>query len=171
MKTPFTLRPATPADAGRVLALVRALAEYEKLAHEVVADERGFAAAIAGPHPQVEVLLAEQGGDCVGFALFFAHFSTFLGRGGLWLEDLFVQPQSRGQGIGKALLAQLAALAVARGAGRLEWSVLDWNAPALRFYESLGARALGDWTIHRLTGPALATLAGAALPSASPEAP
>lgn len=162
MKSLFLIRPAAVRDAAIILDLIRELAEYERLAHEVVATEDALREALAGPHPAVEVLLAEQGADAVGFALFFHNYSTFLGRRGLYLEDLFVRPQARAQGIGRALFAKLAQIAVARGCGRLEWSVLDWNAPALRFYESLGAQSMEQWKIQRLTGAALQRLAGAA---------
>jgi GNAT superfamily N-acetyltransferase len=155
----MTLRPATAADVPQILAFIRALAEYERLLHEVVATEDGIRAALFGPRPYAEVILAEEAGLPVGFALFFHTFSTFLGQPGIYLEDLFVVPEARGQGVGKALLAELARLAVARGCGRVEWAVLDWNAPAIRFYDSLGARPNQEWTVYRLTGAPLAALA------------
>jgi GNAT superfamily N-acetyltransferase len=155
----MTLRPANAADVPQILAFIRALAEYERLLHEVVATEDGIRAALFGPRPYAEVILAEEAGLPVGFALFFHTFSTFLGQPGIYLEDLFVVPEARGQGVGKALLAELARLAVARGCGRVEWAVLDWNAPAIRFYDSLGARPNQEWTVYRLTGAPLAALA------------
>ena len=140
--------------------MIRALADYERLSHEVVLDELRLHAHLFGPRPFAEVLLAEAAGAVVGFALFFHSYSTFLGRPGLYLEDLFVLPEHRGEGLGKALLAALARLAVERDCGRLEWSVLNWNEPAIRFYESLGATPMAEWTIYRLTGDALRELAG-----------
>ena len=149
------IRPATPADTPIIARLVRALAEYEKLAHEVVLDERRLHAHLFGPKPFAEVLLAEEAGDVVGFALFFHSYSTFLGRPGLYLEDLFVLPSHRGRGIGEAMLNRLARLAVERGYGRFEWSVLDWNEHAIRFYQRMGATVMPDWRICRIAGPAL----------------
>jgi GNAT superfamily N-acetyltransferase len=157
----MTLRPATAADVPQILAFIRALADYERLLHEVVATEEGLHRALFGPRPYAEVILAEEAGSPVGFALFFHTFSTFVGRPGLYLEDLFVVPEARGKGVGRALLAELARLAVARGCGRVEWAVLDWNAPAIRFYESLGARPNEAWTVYRLAGADLAALAAA----------
>jgi GNAT superfamily N-acetyltransferase len=154
------IRPATPADTAAIVALIRALAEYERLAHEVVLDERRLHEHLFGPRPFAEVLLAEEADKVVGFALFFHSYSTFLGRPGLYLEDLFVLPEHRGKRHGEALLAALARLAVERECGRLEWSVLDWNEPAIRFYESLGAVPMNEWTMFRLTGDALQALAG-----------
>jgi len=153
------LRFATAADVPLILELIRGLAEYERLAHEVVADEATLAANLFGDRRVAEVVIADHDGEPAGFALFFHNFSTFLGRPGIYLEDLFVRPERRGRGIGETLLAFLAKLAVERGCGRLEWSVLDWNEPAIRFYERLGARPMEEWTIHRVTGEALATLA------------
>ena len=158
----MTLRPATAADVPQILAFIRGLAEYERLLHEVVATEDGLRQALFGPRPYAEVVLAEDAGVPVGFALFFHTFSTFLGQPGIYLEDLFVIPDARGQGVGKALLAELARLAVARGCGRVEWAVLDWNTPAIGFYDSLGARPNEEWTVYRLTGDPLAALAGPA---------
>jgi GNAT superfamily N-acetyltransferase len=149
------IRSASVADVPDILRLIRALAEYEKLSHEVVATEAALARALFGPRPAAEVLLAEQDGRSVGFALFFQNFSTFLGKPGIYLEDLFVEPAFRGRGIGRDLLRAIARLAVERGCGRFEWAVLDWNAPAIGFYKSLGARPLDDWTVMRLTGEAL----------------
>jgi GNAT superfamily N-acetyltransferase len=155
------VRPATAADVPLVLDLIRGLAEYERLAHEVRATEDGLHDALFGPQPGAEALIAEVHGAPVGFALFFHNFSTFLGRRGLYLEDLFVRPEYRGTGIGRRLLAEVAALAVARGCQRLEWSVLKWNAPAIGFYRALGAVPLDEWTTFRLAGDTLATLAAA----------
>jgi GNAT superfamily N-acetyltransferase len=153
------LRFATAADTATILAFIRELAEYERLAEEAVADEPTLAAALFGERPYAEVVLAELDGEPVGFALFFHSFSTFLGRPGLYLEDLFVRRSARGRGVGVQLLAFLARLALERGCGRLEWSVLDWNAPAIRFYTGLGASAMDDWTVYRVTDTALEALA------------
>jgi GNAT superfamily N-acetyltransferase len=155
------IREATPDDTPTIAALIRALAEYERLAHEVVLDEDELRAYLFGERRYAEVILAEHDGEVVGFALFFHSFSTFLGKPGIYLEDLFVQPEHRGGGHGKALLAHLARLAVERGCGRLEWAVLDWNAPSIAFYRSLGAVPMDDWTTYRLTGDALGALARA----------
>jgi GNAT superfamily N-acetyltransferase len=156
------VRPAVPADLPIIARLIRALAEYERLADRVVFDERQLGDHLFGPRPAAEVLLAETDGRVVGFALFFQNFSTFLGRPGLYLEDLFVEPAFRGRGHGKALLCALARLAVERGCGRLEWAVLDWNEPAIRFYKSLGAIPMDEWTVYRVAGADLAALAAAA---------
>ena len=162
---PLTLRRAVPSDVPTVLAFVRALAEYERLAEAAVATEADFHAALFGDRPTAEVVLAEQsapdgaGAQAVGFALFFGTFSTFTGKPGLWLEDLFVVPEARWQGVGRALLAHLAALALARGCARFEWSVLDWNADALAVYRALGAEGMDGWTTQRLSGDALHALA------------
>ncbi|MCL4814419.1 MAG: GNAT family N-acetyltransferase [Vicinamibacteraceae bacterium] len=150
---------ATPADAALVLRFIRKLAEYERLAHTVVATEDGLREVLSGEHPQAEVLLAYADDVPVGFALFFHNFSTFMGRHGLYLEDLFVEPAFRGSGIGKALLVELARIAVSRGCARMEWAVLDWNEPAIGFYKRLGAVAMDEWTVFRLTGEPLAQLA------------
>ena len=158
--SPSTLRPATPADVGLILGFIRELAAYEQLDHQVVATESLLTEQLFGPRPAAEVVIAEVDGSAVGFALFFYNFSTFLGRPGLFLEDLYVQPQARGSGIGKALLRHLAGLALARGCGRMDWNVLDWNEPAIGFYKKLGAEVLPDWRTCRLTGDALRTLAG-----------
>ncbi len=155
----LTLRLANPDDVGLILEFIQGLAEYEKLAHEVVADEDGLRRTLFGDRPAAEVVLADYEGEPAGFALFFHNYSTFLARPGLYLEDLYVRPEQRGRGIGKALLARLAAIAVERGCGRFEWSVLDWNEPAIRFYEAIGAKALEGWTVFRVTGDALASLA------------
>jgi GNAT superfamily N-acetyltransferase len=154
------LRPAVRADVPQILRLIRALADYEKLSHEVAATEAALASALFGERPAAEVLLAEEQGRAVGFALFFQNFSTFLARPGIYLEDLFVEPAQRGKGTGKALLKAVAKLAVERGCGRFEWSVLDWNEPAIGFYKSLGAQPMADWTIVRVTGDALKKLGG-----------
>ena len=156
------IRPATPEDIPLIAELIRALAEYEHLSHEVVLDEGALREHLFGPRPYAEVALAEHADDAVGFALFFHNYSTFLGRPGIYLEDLFVRPEHRGTGHGRALLGYLAGLAVERGCGRLEWSVLDWNEPSIAFYRSLGAAPMDDWTLYRLTGDALESLAGAA---------
>ena len=151
------LRPATPADVPALVGLIRELAVYEKLEHLVQATPERLAPHLFGPRPVAEAVVAESAeGAVVGFALFFTNFSTFLAQPGLYLEDLYVQPAWRGRGIGKALLRHLGALAVERGCGRFEWSVLDWNAPAIGFYEALGATVMPDWRICRVTGPALA---------------
>ena len=154
------LRPAVRADVPEILRLIKALAEYEKLSHEVVATQGALEQTLFGDRPAAEVLLAEQGGRAVGFALFFQNYSTFLGKPGIYLEDLFVEPASRGHGLGKQLLQAIARLAVERGCGRFEWAVLDWNEPAIGFYKSLGAKPMADWTVMRLTGEALKKLAG-----------
>ena len=162
--TQATLRPAEPQDAGAIVALIRELAVYEKLEHEAKATPEDVRRHLFGDRPVAEVVLAEVEGSVVGFALFFPTFSTFRGQPGLYLEDLFVRPEHRGQGIGKALIAHLASLAVARGCGRLEWSVLDWNEPSIGFYRSLGAIPMDGWTVYRLADSALADLAGRSNP-------
>jgi GNAT superfamily N-acetyltransferase len=154
------IRSATKEDVPVVAELIRGLARYERLEDEVVMTEDLLAAGLFGERPYAEVLLAVDEDRPVGFALFFHNFSTFLGRPGIYLEDLFVVPDERGSGIGRALLEHLARLAVDRGCGRLEWAVLDWNRDAIAFYERLGARPNSDWTVYRLTGEALTTLAG-----------
>jgi GNAT superfamily N-acetyltransferase len=153
------IAPATPADVPMVLTLITALAEYEKLRHEVVATEASLHQALFGPKPGAEAIIARADGTAAGFALFFHNFSTFKGKRGLYLEDLFVLPEFRGRSIGKALLQYLAQLALQRDCARFEWAVLDWNRPARDFYESLGAEAKSDWIIHRVSGPALQRLA------------
>lgn len=154
-----SLRPAAPADLPLLLSFIRELAEYEKLSHACVATEEKLRASLFGPHPYAEIVIAELDGAPVGFALFFHNYSTFLAQPGIYLEDLYVRPDARGHGVGKALLRHLAKLAVERNCGRVEWSVLDWNAPSIAFYKSLGAAPMDDWTTYRLTGPALAALA------------
>ena len=153
------IRSAAAADLPLIAALIRELAEYERLAHEVRFDPARLGEYLFGSRPMAEVLIAELDGEAVGFALFFHNFSTFEGRPGLYLEDLFVRPSARGAGLGKALLAALASRAVARGWARFEWSVLDWNTPAIGFYTALGARAMDDWTVMRVDGDALTALA------------
>lgn len=158
---PATLRPAEPRDAADLHRLIVALADFEHLAHLVRATPETIAVQLFGARPAAEAVVAERAGRVVGFALFFANFSTFLARPGLYLEDLFVEPGERGRGTGKALLVHLARLAVARGCGRFEWSVLDWNASAIAFYETMGATVMPDWRICRVAGDALATLGAA----------
>ncbi len=155
----FTIRMATVADVPLILALIRELAEYEKLPHEVVADDALLKTHLFGERPAAEVIIATLNNEPVGFALFFPTFSTFLGRPGLYLEDLYVRPHARGQGIGRTLLVYLAGLAVERGCGRLEWAVLDWNASAIGFYRKVGAVPMDEWTVFRLAGEALEVLA------------
>jgi GNAT superfamily N-acetyltransferase len=154
------IRPGRPADVPLIASLIRGLAAFEKLAEEVTLTEDLLAKGLFGDRPYAETLLAEEDGTPVGFALFFHNFSTFLARPGLYLEDLFVIPEHRGHGVGRALLAALARLAVERGCGRLEWSVLDWNRDAIGFYERIGARPNSEWTVYRLAGEALRSLAG-----------
>jgi len=153
------IAPAAESDAPVILRFIRDLAEYEKLSHLVVATEENIREHVFGANSVAEVLLAYWDSEPVGFALFFRNFSTFLGRAGIYLEDLFVEPAHRGKGIGKALLIHLANLALERGYGRLEWAVLNWNAPSIEFYRSLGAVPMDEWAIYRLTGDALVRLA------------
>ena len=155
----LSIRSATPADISLIGQFIRDLAEYEKLAHEVRFDEAVMAQKLFGPRTFAEVLIGEIDGTPQGFALFFHNFSTFEGRPGIYLEDLFVRPDARGSGLGKALLGKLAALAVERDCARLEWSVLDWNTPAIDFYKALGARPMDEWTVYRVDGDALTGLA------------
>ena len=155
----LSIRSATPADISLIGQFIRDLAEYEKLAHEVRFDEAVMAQKLFGPRPYAEVLIGKIDGTPQGFALFFHNFSTFEGRPGIYLEDLFVRPDARGSGLGKALLGKLAALAVERDCARLEWSVLDWNTPAIDFYKALGARPMDEWTVYRVDGDALTGLA------------
>jgi GNAT superfamily N-acetyltransferase len=152
------IRLARSRDVATILRLIRALAEYEKLSRQVVATPALLRKHLFGRKPVAEVLLAEQGGRAVGMALYFQNFSTFLAKPGIYLEDLYVEPEFRGRGLGKRLLQAVAQRAVARGCGRFEWSVLDWNTPAIEFYRGLGARPMNDWTIMRVTGPALKKL-------------
>ena len=155
----LTIRPAEAEDAPLILTLIRGLAEYEKLAHELVTTEEDLRETLFGPRPSAEVVIARVKDEAVGFAIFFHNYSTFLGRPGLYLEDLFVRPEHRGRGYGASLLRYLAALAKARRCGRFEWSVLDWNEPAIRFYRRLGAVSMDGWTVFRVTGAALDALA------------
>jgi GNAT superfamily N-acetyltransferase len=155
-----SIRPATSADLPLIAQFIRDLAEYERLAHEVRFDEAVLGERLFGERPYAEVLIGEIDGVARGFALFFHNFSTFEGRPGIYLEDLFVEPQARGSGLGKALLGHLARLAVERDCARLEWAVLDWNEPSIAFYQALGARAMDEWTIFRVDGKALTQLAG-----------
>jgi GNAT superfamily N-acetyltransferase len=154
-----TIRSATPADVPLVAQMIRELGEYERLAHEVVFREEDLRHSLFGPNRYAEVVFAEEDGEIVGFALFFHTFSTFLGKPGLYLEDLFVLPHQRGKGHGEALLRHLARLTLERGCARFEWSVLDWNVDAIRLYERIGAVAISDWSRYRLTGDALVRLA------------
>ncbi|HEX4647316.1 MAG TPA: GNAT family N-acetyltransferase [Steroidobacteraceae bacterium] len=160
MPEEITIRPATRGELPQVLAFIRELAEYERLGHEVVASEADLAAALFGARPVAEVVFACLDGAPVGFALFFHSFSTFLGKPGIYLEDLYVRPEARGRGVGRRLLAWLARTALERGCARLDWAVLNWNSPSIGFYRSLGAVAIDEWTTHRLAGEALARLAG-----------
>ena len=157
-----TIRAATPEDVGPMLALMYELAEFEKLTHLFIATEDGVRDALFGARPSAEAIVAERDGTMIGYALFFHNYSTFLGRRGLYLEDLYVQPTERGTGLGSKMLRYLAALAVERQCGRFEWSVLDWNQPAIDFYQKMGATVLPDWRIVRITGDALDHLAASA---------
>ena len=154
----LSIRPAELADVPVVASLIRQLARFEKLEHEVVLTEALLKAGLFGARPYAEAVLAEEDGQAIGFALFYHNFSTFLARPGMYLEDLFLLPDHRGRGVGRALLAHLARIAVERGCGRLEWAVLNWNQAAVRFYERLGARPNSEWTVYRLTGEALRAL-------------
>ena len=155
----LAIRPARPGEAGLVLSFIRELAEYEKLAHEVEATEATIADALFGASPLVYCDIAEWSGEPVGFQVWLVNFSTFSGRYGIYLEDLFVRPALRGKGIGKALLAHLGGRCVENGWSRLQWSVLDWNTPSIEFYKSLGAVLMDEWTVCKVTGEALKTLA------------
>ena len=157
---PVTTRPAVPTDSALIYQFVRDLAEYEKLLDDVEATEADMIAALFGENPRAFCDIAELDGQPVGFALWFYNYSTFVGRHGIYLEDLFVRPQARGSGAGKALLAGLARRCLDQNLGRLEWAVLDWNAPSIAFYDSLGAAAMDDWIVRRMTGEALRRLAG-----------
>lgn len=158
----LSLRQAIPADSHTLFSLIQALAEYEKLSHTVTGSPAALQAHLFGDKPYAEAILAELSGKVVGFALFFHNYSTFLTQPGIYLEDLFVLPDYRSHGIGRALLTYVAKLAVSRGCGRLEWSVLTWNQPAITFYQRMGANILPDWQICRVTGEALTDLAGIA---------
>jgi GNAT superfamily N-acetyltransferase len=155
------IRPAGPEDVPAIVGLIGDLAEYERARHEVAIDVTGLDAHLFGPDPVVFAHVADVGDDVVGFALWFLTFSTWVGRPGIYLEDLYVRPEHRGAGHGRALLAELASIAVARGYGRVEWAVLDWNEPARGFYRRLGAVTMDEWTVHRLTGDALRSLGAA----------
>ena len=157
---PLLIDPATPADVPLLLCLIRELADYERLLHDVRARPEQLQRHLFGPRPYAEAVVARAGDEPVGFALWFHNYSTFEGRPGLYLEDLFVRPAHRGRGHGEALLRYLARLAVERDCARLEWAVLDWNEPAIRFYRKLGAVAMDDWTVQRVAGDALRALAG-----------
>lgn len=157
----ITVRPAGPADASLIHGFIRDLAEYEKLLHEVEASEADIARDLFGDNPRAFCDIAEVEGSPVGFALWFYNYSTFRGRHGIYLEDLFVRPEARGRGAGKALLRRLARRCVEQGLGRLEWAVLDWNAPSIAFYDSLGALSMDEWIVRRMTGEALERLAKA----------
>jgi GNAT superfamily N-acetyltransferase len=157
--TDFVLRPAEPRDCAELDRLIRELAVYEKLEEQKVGTPEALRAALFGERPACEAIIAERHGHAVGFALFFTTFSTFLARPGIYLEDVFVEPEHRGAGIGKAILRRLAALAVERGCGRFEWRVLDWNEPSIRFYESLGGKVLPEWELVRMTAPEFTALA------------
>ncbi|MBU6489416.1 MAG: GNAT family N-acetyltransferase [Burkholderiales bacterium] len=156
------IRDAAPHDVGAMISLMRELAEYEKLTHLFVATEDSLREALFSPRPAAEALVAEREGRVVGYALYFHNFSTFLSRRGLYLEDLYVQPNLRGSGLGTAMVRRLAAIAVERQCGRFEWSVLDWNQSAIDFYTKMGATVMPDWRIVRVTDDALAALAGTA---------
>jgi GNAT superfamily N-acetyltransferase len=154
----LVIRPATAADVPAIADLIRGLARYEKLEQDVTMTEELLAKNLFGPKPFAETLIAQEAAAPIGFALFFHNFSTFLAKPGIYLEDLFVAPEHRGRGIGRALLKELARIAVERGCGRLEWSVLDWNRDAIAFYERLGAKPNSEWTVYRLAGEALTEL-------------
>lgn len=155
MTPDFRILPATVRDVPAIFGMIRALAEYERLADAVTTSEDALRQMLFGPSPAAEVVLGYEGPEPVGIAIFFHNFSTFLGKRGLYLEDLFVKPEYRGRGYGRRLFAHLAALAVERDCGRMEWSVLDWNTPAIGFYRKLGAMPLDEWTVFRLSGEAL----------------
>ena len=157
--SPLRIRPAKVNDCALILSFIRELAVYEKLEHELIATPEILAETLFGPKPYAEVLIAEFESKPVGYALFFHSFSTFNGRPGIYLEDVYVQPALRGKGIGKELMSYLAKLAIARKCARFEWSVLDWNAPSIAFYRSIGAQPMDGWTVQRVTGPALEALA------------
>jgi GNAT superfamily N-acetyltransferase len=155
LKSETRIVEATAADAPLILELIRALAEYEKLSDHVTATEEKLRATLFGAHPAAEVLLGYVGEECAGFALFFQNYSTFLAKPGMFLEDLFVKPEFRGRGVGRALLTRVGKMAKERGCGRFEWEVLDWNTPAIGFYKSLGAVPMEEWTKYRIAGAAL----------------
>jgi GNAT superfamily N-acetyltransferase len=159
MMSEFEIKPARESDVSLILELIKELAEYERLSHEVVATEDGLRTWLFGPQPKAEALVGYYQRQPVGFALFFHNFSTFLGRPGIYLEDLYVKPEFRGRGMGRRMLSYLANLTKARHCGRLEWAVLDWNEPAVKFYKNIGARPMDEWTVFRVTGEALDKLA------------
>jgi len=160
MPPSFLIRPATVADVPLILTLIRELAEYERAPNNAIATEEGLCEVLFGDKPSAEVLIAFENDTAVGFAVYFFNFSTWLGRPGLYLEDLFVRPTIRGKGYGRALLQRLAQIAQERGCGRMEWAVLNWNEPAIGFYKKLGAKPMEDWTVFRLTGEGIERLAG-----------
>jgi GNAT superfamily N-acetyltransferase len=159
MTTTLEIKPATAADVPTILRLIRELAEYERAPDDAVATESQLQEVLFGESPSAQVLIGREGAEPVGFAVYFFNFSTWLGRPGLYLEDLFVRPEARGKGYGKALLVRLAQIAQARGCGRMEWAVLDWNEPAIAFYKTLGAQPMEEWTVFRLTRDRIAALA------------
>ena len=160
MTNTISIRPATPGDVPIILTFIRELATYEKLAHQVVATDDDMHAALFGERPVIEGVIATKDDEPVGYALFFPTFSTFLGKPGMYLEDLYVRPSARGLGIGRKLIEHLARITVERGWGRFEWSVLDWNEPSIAFYKKMGAMPMDEWTIFRVTGAALEKLGG-----------
>ena len=160
MTSTFKIRPAVEYDAGTILSLIKELADFEHLSHEVLATEEDIRRSLFGPHPFAEALIGEFEGTAISFALFFYNFSTFIGKPGIYLEDLYVKPQYRRLGFGRRMLVHIARLAKERGCGRFEWSVLDWNAPAIDFYKKLGAVPMSEWTVFRVTGESLEKLAG-----------
>ncbi|MDQ6656180.1 MAG: GNAT family N-acetyltransferase [Verrucomicrobiota bacterium] len=159
MSAHFQIRPATATDVPLILQLIRELAEYERAPNDAIATEAGLREVLFGEKRDAEVLIASEGAEPVGFAVYFFNFSTWLGRSGLYLEDLFVRPEHRAKGYGRALLVRLAQIAHARGCGRMEWAVLDWNEPAIQFYKKLGAKPMDEWTVFRLTADGIADLA------------
>ena len=165
----FEIRSATPTDAPVILSFIQKLAAYERLSHEVVATEELLRETLFGPRSNAEVAIGYLENEPVGFVLYFHNYSTFLGRAGIYIEDLFVEEQFRGRGFGGALLRHVAQLAVTRNCGRVEWSVLDWNEPAIRFYRKLGAVPMSEWTVFRVTGAALTSLAGASTEKPLPD--
>ncbi|CAN5264070.1 GNAT family N-acetyltransferase [soil metagenome] len=167
MDSALEIKPGTAADVAVILQLIRELAEYERAPHDAVATEEGLREVLFGDQPSAQVLIAREGEQPVGFAVYFFNFSTWLGRPGLYLEDLFVRPEVRGKGYGRALLERLAQIAQARGCGRMEWAVLNWNEPAIQFYKKLGAQPMEEWTVFRLTREGIGALAKGSAASAS----